>query len=1823
MLSSTQYEVVLTPARAVKSASIFKSVQASLRISALYLAAILFASLTGPAGSSAFAGLAIAPDPGSLPVAEQGVNYSVVFTVAGASTSFDSFTANVTAAGTTGLVNSNFSADLAAGTLKLTNNTLNAGTATFSLSYADAGGVNSNTVNYTLTVVPPPTLPAQTTIPGAIVGVPYSTGILVIDGIAPFTASGTLSDNGTGINNFTLTGRTVTVTGSPSTAGTAMLNLTVKDANGLMATANYNFAVFNFAPPPTTIPAAVVGQVYNQSIVVTGGSTPYTTTLLPAYDDGSTGLPMPTVTSATGTVAFNGAPTAAGVATFTMNVKDNNGATVTQAYSISVLNFSPAPNAVTGAVVGTTYTQSIGITGGTPGYQTVINPMFDPGATGLGPPTVSAGMDGVSFNSAPTAAGLATYTIQVTDALGHTGSQPYTVSAFAFDPTPATIPMGHPNVPYSTVITITGGTTLPYSSLSVAGFNAGSTGLTTPTADSAAGTVTFSSTPTMAGTATFTINVKDSSGATVAVPYSVIVGNQVPSFVKGPDIGTPTNGFTALAQTFNGWATQISPSSSFPADPNETSQTVNFIVSVNTVGNGTDNANLFNVAPAVSPTGALTFTINPNQFGVATVSVMIHDNAGGTDTSAAQTFVISILNTAPSFTKGPDIGTPANGFTTLAQTFPGWATNLFVAPTATTPVNETAQTLSFNVTVNAVGNGTDNANLFAVAPAISAVGDLNFTLNSCQFGVATVSVQIQDTGGNADGGANTSAVQTFTITVKNLVPAFTKGPDIGTPANGFTAQAQTFPNWATNLQVGPTAATPANEGCQSLSFLVSAADPTLFSVQPAIDAGGTLTFTLNSCHFGATTVNVQIHDNGGTADGGVDTSAIQTFTISVKNLVPSFVANNVVSTEDASAQNATSQKPTDLPTAQTLVFATQLSQGPTAAVPANEPCQALNFILVSNSNPSIFSVQPVLNNNGTVTFTPAHDFNGVSTLVVRIHDNGGTAGGGVDTSATQSFTITINAVNDTPQVDPAVDASVNPAPKPLAFVNTPPNQRPNTAQNPDVNGGMIPDNIVLTNYPVDLTVTAYDVDLDPTKNQQALGPKLTFDWAVIPSAGVAFTKNAQVDADPYSTDTGTYTFSIAGHYAVTVTIGDGVTSVTSSLEFDVNAPAVLGSVQLPANQGSTLPVGQDVIFNAYADAGQTPIAIPPGETLTYIWSYKRTDESDDNYRIITTVPPPTSTLVLNTSNNQTFQPDFKGSDTVDVLIQCVIRGSIPQNAAADSYTSTPPGTALPNYPLNYRSLESTRTVLVTLTNPTNSVRTALSTVVRNPINHVTLFNLGGRGLFQIDARYVTDGIPVVKGGAGVGTSQLLLDANGNPTVGFPLTLSLVDPTSIDLTLANPNINLKADPTTKAISKATLSVDPATQVSTATLTTTFPHNFLKGQLIQINLDKTVTNYAVYNNGAVPVTVVDPVTATTFSYNPVDPTHSSNAEEVASGLAILTTVNDIETILNKPYVLGGYPEVNSATQLLDFTIINPKMTWLPAARVANNTATSDPANFTMVTHLNSPIPNSPPDPRAEGVSLVVLQNMNDSDPKPVARRMIPITTNESITGEGADTQPTPGDYSNTFITGHFGFGKGNGDLVSFRGVVLPAQNGPLILTGGVTNKISVGLGNIIIEGTFKFVKNAKTATVDKTSIKIFDDGTHDGATGSGKLTAKNVAIFRVQLSDKVLLSDNTIAPGLLINLSIKADDLSARGFDTAGIVLNPKDRFGFDPPVFFHTDTKGNVGLGTGGSLTPVFIQSSVVVGQQGALNNSFDSVVRSFFYVKNGKGILVGQNFKTK
>ena len=82
--------------------------------------------------------------------------------------------------------------------------------------------------------------------------------------------------------------------------------------------------------------------------------------------------------------------------------------------------------------------------------------------------------------------------------------------------------------------------------------------------------------------------------------------------------------------------------------------------------------------------------------------------------------------------------------------------------------------------------------------------------------------------------------------------------------------------WAQSISPGP-----ANESNQTVGFKVSVSNGGLFAVQPTVDPAGRLTFTPKLLALGSATVTVTPFDDGGSENGGHDTGAPRTFTITI------------------------------------------------------------------------------------------------------------------------------------------------------------------------------------------------------------------------------------------------------------------------------------------------------------------------------------------------------------------------------------------------------------------------------------------------------------------------------------------------------------------------------------------------------------------------------------------------------------------------------------------------------------------------------------------------------------------------------------------------------------------------------------------------------------------------------------------------------------------------------------------------------------------------------------------------------------------------------
>ncbi|MCU1361101.1 MAG: hypothetical protein JWN99_2390, partial [Ilumatobacteraceae bacterium] len=177
------------------------------------------------------------------------------------------------------------------------------------------------------------------------------------------------------------------------------------------------------------------------------------------------------------------------------------------------------------------------------------------------------------------------------------------------------------------------------------------------------------------------------------------------------------------------------------------------------------------------------------------------------------------------------------------------------------------------VLANDADNNLDSASLAVTTPPTKGVatpqpdGTIDYQPIADANGADSFIYRVCDTSGLCD-----TATVSINITAVNDAPSFSPGADITLNATDPPyAQA----GWATGIVAGPT-----NEGSQTVTFTVAAADPSLFTVQPALSATGTLTF-IPSGSTGTTTITIQLTDNGGTANGGSNASSTLTASITV------------------------------------------------------------------------------------------------------------------------------------------------------------------------------------------------------------------------------------------------------------------------------------------------------------------------------------------------------------------------------------------------------------------------------------------------------------------------------------------------------------------------------------------------------------------------------------------------------------------------------------------------------------------------------------------------------------------------------------------------------------------------------------------------------------------------------------------------------------------------------------------------------------------------------------------------------------------------------
>ncbi|MFY9226455.1 MAG: FG-GAP-like repeat-containing protein [Blastocatellia bacterium] len=255
---------------------------------------------------------------------------------------------------------------------------------------------------------------------------------------------------------------------------------------------------------PTTLPNSQVNTTYNQTLTASGGTAPYTFSVI----SGS----LPTGLSLSPSGVLSGTPTVTNIFNFTVQVSDANNCLATRNYVISIscaaINITPVslPN----VIVNTAYpTQTLVANGGIAPYNFAVSSGTLP--TGL---TLTA--TGV-LSGTPTSTGTFTFTVTATDTNTCIGTIIYTivVNCPNIIISPATIPNGQINSFYSQVFNASGGIA-PYTFALTNG--ALPSGLNFIAAQKG-----IAGTPLASGTFNFTITTTDAIGCAVSRNYTLTV----------------------------------------------------------------------------------------------------------------------------------------------------------------------------------------------------------------------------------------------------------------------------------------------------------------------------------------------------------------------------------------------------------------------------------------------------------------------------------------------------------------------------------------------------------------------------------------------------------------------------------------------------------------------------------------------------------------------------------------------------------------------------------------------------------------------------------------------------------------------------------------------------------------------------------------------------------------------------------------------------------------------------------------------------------------------------------------------------------------------------------------------------------------------------------------------------------------------------------------------------------------------------------------------------------------------------------------------------
>jgi len=357
-------------------------------------------------------------------------------------------------------------------------------------------------------------------LPNAAFNTAYSQTLTATGGQAPYNWAVTAGSLPVGL---TLGASTGIISGTPTLPGSATFTVTATDSNRITGQAAFTLAVNGPVTITTTsLPDGTIGTAYSQTLAATGGTTPYTWAV-------TTGTLPAGLTLAPSTGVISGTPTAAATSSFTVTVTDAGKGTAKQALSIATATaLTVTPTTLPAATVGTAFTQKFTAAGGKAPYTFALTGTLPAGFTFTASTATIAGT--------AAAAESGSFTITVTDASGRIVTLALTLTATVapLTVTPTTLATATVNVPYSQVLTASGGIA-PYTfALTLGALPAGFS--------FNASTHTISGTATGAVTGNFTITVTDSAG-TMVNDGLTLTANLPATPTVTVTLGGPASGF--------------------------------------------------------------------------------------------------------------------------------------------------------------------------------------------------------------------------------------------------------------------------------------------------------------------------------------------------------------------------------------------------------------------------------------------------------------------------------------------------------------------------------------------------------------------------------------------------------------------------------------------------------------------------------------------------------------------------------------------------------------------------------------------------------------------------------------------------------------------------------------------------------------------------------------------------------------------------------------------------------------------------------------------------------------------------------------------------------------------------------------------------------------------------------------------------------------------------------------------------------------------------------------------------------------------------------